>query len=313
MYDVSIIVPVYNTAPYLTRCLDSLVGQTLSNIEIVIVDDGSTDESYEIITQYINKYNNILVIKQKNSGLSVARNAGLLKAQGKYILFVDSDDYIEKDSCEKLFKEAEEHNCDIVAADSLMEIKGVRNRVNKKRKISEFPQLPCSGQEFLTISFKQNAMPVCAPYALYKRALIVNSKIYFEKGLLHEDELWTPQIYIIAKKVSYIEYDFYFHCERENSITNSRNQMPNAKARIYISKKLFHILKNKKIVGKKYIYDHLCTLYFDGVMLGKMMSQNKRFGFQTAYSLKNRLKALLYFISPSIYLKVGSTVNKRRQ
>lgn len=113
---VSIIVPVYNVEKYLARCLNSLIEQTLYEIEIICVDDGSTDNSPKILKQYADKYPNIKIITQTNKGLSAARNTGMNHAQGKYIGFVDSDDWIDKDFYEKLFYTAQKYNASISAA-----------------------------------------------------------------------------------------------------------------------------------------------------------------------------------------------------
>ncbi len=112
--DVSVIVPVYNVAPYLARCLDSLVSQTLKNIEIICIDDKSTDNSLEILNDYAKKHSNIKVIAlKKNSGVATARNAGIDAARGEYLGFVDSDDYVDADFYEKLYNVAKKENSDM--------------------------------------------------------------------------------------------------------------------------------------------------------------------------------------------------------
>ena len=110
---ISIIVPVYNVEKYLERCLDSLINQTLKDIEIICINDGSTDNSSEILKEYAKKDSRIIIINQNNQGISVARNNGMNKAKGKYIGFVDSDDWVDLDFFEKLYKAAEKHNAQI--------------------------------------------------------------------------------------------------------------------------------------------------------------------------------------------------------
>lgn len=111
---VSIIIPIYNVEKYLRQCLDSAVNQTLSNIEIILINDGSTDNSSCIAREYSLNYSFIKLIEQKNSGQSIARNKGIDAANGKYIYFLDSDDYIEINAIENLYKEAERNNLDLV-------------------------------------------------------------------------------------------------------------------------------------------------------------------------------------------------------
>ena len=110
----SIIIPVYNVQDYLSKCLDSVLGQTMLDIEIVCVDDGSKDESSKILTQYSKVDERIKLIRKENGGLSSARNAGLKVAQGEYICFLDSDDYVEPNFCERIYREVLEHRPDII-------------------------------------------------------------------------------------------------------------------------------------------------------------------------------------------------------
>ena len=118
MIKVSVVVPVYNTSKYLRRCLDSLVNQTLKNIEIIIVNDKSTDNSKDIIKEYENKYQNIKVIHNKiNKGIGYNRNLGIEIASGKYIAFVDSDDYIDLNLYEKMYEYSEEKKLNLCVCD----------------------------------------------------------------------------------------------------------------------------------------------------------------------------------------------------
>src|SRR5574344_1801991 len=110
---VSLIIPVYNTGEYLVECLDSCIRQTLSNIEIICVDDGSTDDSLKILNEYAKKDNRVRVFAQKNSGQSVARNKGMKLAEGKYIAFLDSDDSLNRCMLENLYNQANADNADI--------------------------------------------------------------------------------------------------------------------------------------------------------------------------------------------------------
>ena len=117
---VSVIVPVYNVQDYIEKCLDSLINQTLEQLEVIVIDDGSTDKTGLIVDEYQNKYKSkIKVIHKKNEGVSIARNVGLEKATGEYIGFLDSDDWVNYDMYEKLYKLAIKDNCDIVACDTL--------------------------------------------------------------------------------------------------------------------------------------------------------------------------------------------------
>ena len=111
---VSIILPIYNAEKYLERCLESIITQTYANIEIILINDGSTDNSINIIKEYAIKDSRIIIIDKENEGVSVARNIGILKARGKYICFVDADDYIEKSMIEKMKCCIDKENVDLV-------------------------------------------------------------------------------------------------------------------------------------------------------------------------------------------------------
>ena len=111
---ISIIVPVYNTGKYLEKCLESIISQSLTNFEVICIDDGSTDNSYDILTTYKEKYNNFKIIYQENQGVAIARNNGLKYANGDYIIFIDSDDFITNDYLEKLYNESIITNADVV-------------------------------------------------------------------------------------------------------------------------------------------------------------------------------------------------------
>ena len=121
MPKVSVIVPVYNVEKYIEKCLNSLVNQTLKDIEIIIVNDGSKDNSDKIIKIYQEKYDNIIYLTKKNGGLSDARNYGIPYAKGEYIAFLDSDDYVENDIYEKMYNKAKENNSDYVECDFIWE------------------------------------------------------------------------------------------------------------------------------------------------------------------------------------------------
>ena len=135
MPKVSIIVPVYNVEKYIEKCLESLVNQTLEDIEIIVVNDGTKDNSKEKILQYIEKYpQKIVYLEKENGGLSDARNYGLPVAKGEYIAFLDSDDYIEKNMYEEMYKKAKEENSDMVECDFLWEYLNSEKKVIKQKK-----------------------------------------------------------------------------------------------------------------------------------------------------------------------------------
>lgn len=212
MTKVSIIVPVYNVENYLRRCLDSLVGQTLEDIEIIIVNDGSTDNSQEIIDEYKNKYSNIKAYIKENGGLGDARNYGLLKADGDYVGFIDSDDYIRKDMYELLYSKAIKENADYITCDLTYIFEDNEN----KNYISK-------GMSDLDNNYHKAGIlsPLFAWNKLYKKDLLINNHLEFSKGLWYEDIPVTTILFALANKIAYIDEALYFYVQRKGSIMNT--------------------------------------------------------------------------------------------
>ncbi|MCM1202165.1 MAG: glycosyltransferase [Bacteroides fragilis] len=305
---VSVIVPVYNVRNEIGRCVESLVNQTWKQMEILLIDDGSTDGSGIICDEYASGYHNVRAVHQENRGLSGARNRGLTAAEGEYILFVDSDDYVELHACEYLMEEALKYRCDIVAGKAYLSSNGRLYRHNRERREKKYP---CEGIDFLTEGIRRKAMSMCAPFALYKRAMIMENRLFFEEGIFHEDELWTPQVYLHAHSVSYINYSFYYHCMREESIGNdTSSQDKHADDILFVSRRLYDIFSSYGGAGKNIVMDYICMLYLNALYIGKRKDGDKKFALRTAHSLRNLLKSILYGISPHIYLTVNDFVKR---
>lgn len=210
---ISIIVPAYNTEKYLPICLESLINQTIQNIEIIVIDDGSTDSTNKIIKKYIEKDSRIRLIEQENQGVSEARNKGLQIARGKYISFVDSDDWLDINFFEKLFTTIEKHNCDIAVAG----IKRQRKKYFKYRLNYPKEMVYTNLQDKLDIC----KIPNCC-YAwgkLFKRELIQN--LLFKKGVYFEDIFWTPYVIKLSNSLVTVPNTYYFYRVNNSSIVKS--------------------------------------------------------------------------------------------
>lgn len=212
---LSIIVPVYNVEKYIDKCLYSLVNQTLSDIEIIIVNDGSTDDSQKIIDKYVKNYSRkVFGYKKENGGLSDSRNFGLKHAKGEYVGFVDSDDWVEIDMFEKLYNFSKKTNADIVISDFIFEPENIvmhsTIQKNIKLNLKDNPEIL-----FIEPS-------VCNK--LFKRSLFYENDITFPYGLLHEDRYTIAQLYFYSDKIYYIGKGYYHYLkQRECSITTSIN------------------------------------------------------------------------------------------
>ena len=303
---ISILVPVYNVQNYLPRCLDSLLAQTLQEIEIILIDDGSTDKSGEMCDEYAAKHSRVRVIHQPNAGLSAARNTGLKAAKGKYVLFVDSDDYIDLQSGEKLYSIATKYDCDIVRGNSWS--------INEQKKHPYKPvpvfDTPVSGKQFLQIGLSRGGVSMCAPFALYKRELLIKNELYFYPGILHEDELWTPQVYLKAQRVCAENEYFYYHWTRENSITGSSWTEKRKSDLLFVCEQLYPLYQKLQAPLKYLLLDYLCMLYLHAINQMKDAKANRFFPIKTSSSNKNRIKALLFFFSPALYFKINRMVKK---
>ena len=216
----SIIVPIYKVEKYIQKCISTLIGQTYPDIEIILVDDGSPDRCPQICDEYAKLDNRIIVIHKQNGGLSDARNAGLEIASGDYVIFVDSDDYINSDTCERLLKYAET-NCDILIGDAIVEGASIEmSHIQPTMKIY-------SGIEYLNEAFHADKAPMAAWLNIYKRNFLVENGLRFKCGILHEDEQFTPRALFLATSVIVTGVNFYHYFIRENSITTKKDKRKN--------------------------------------------------------------------------------------
>lgn len=207
---VSVIVPVYNVYPYLDKCLNSLVNQTLKDIEIIVVNDGSTDNSQDIIDKYQKKYPNIKAFTKKNSGLSDTRNFGIKHATGEYLAFVDSDDYVDETMYEKMYEKAKTCDYDIVTSDI--------NYVypNKVVKLITDPKKDTMDIKKLFIAFYPT---VCTK--IFKKNLFKKNKLEFKSGVWYEDVEFMYRLLPYINSVGKVDEAFYNYVQREKSITST--------------------------------------------------------------------------------------------
>ena len=213
MIDVSVIVPVYNTEKYLEKCLDSIINQTFINYEIIIMNDGSPDNSETIIQEYLTKYpQKIKYYKKENGGLSDARNMGILKSSGKYLMFVDSDDYISEDMIEKLYNCIETQGSDMAIC-NMIKI----DSKNQSTKIINYNPGTVNILEDKKILFN---LP-CACNKMYNKKLFDNLK--FDKNKYYEDLRLINKLYLNCNKVAFIDDFCYYYVERNNSIMHDGN------------------------------------------------------------------------------------------
>ena len=217
MKKVSVIVPVYNVEKYIGKCLDSLVNQTLKDIEIIVVNDGSPDNSQDIIDEYVKRYpKKIKSFIKKNGGQGSARNYGIKESIGEYVGYVDSDDYVSLDMFEKLYNKAKETNADIIMCGrydedelthKLTSVNVNLKDINKKKNAYYDTMSPCT--------------------KLFKRELIVSNNILFPSGIWYEDVVFCLSAISMTDKIDYLDENLYYYLTRNGSIMNNDNSLKN--------------------------------------------------------------------------------------
>ena len=241
MAKVSVIVPVYNVEKYLEKCLDSLVNQTLKDIEIIIVNDGSPDNSQEIIDKYVKKYSNIKAYQKENGGLSDARNYGIKLATGDYIAFLDSDDYVRTDMYKKMYEKAVGGNFDMVVCD-----------INYIFENSDEVQRAYSNLKTDTTDIKKVMLNIypAAWNKIFKRKLF-QTGIEFKKGVWFEDVEFIYRMLPHVKTIGVIHESFNQYLQREGSITKS------------IDKRIYHYIDNWNGIVKYYQENNFYDKYYN--------------------------------------------------
>lgn len=223
---VNIIVPIYNASKYLERCINSLLSQTMDNIEIVLVDDGSTDDSLAICKMYEGKDSRIKLFTKTNEGLGLTRNFGLALANGEYVAFVDSDDYVSPNMCQVLYDNAIKYNADIVYGDYSEDRNGIIVERKYSEKIEEWDQYEIRSLLLDFVATKpeeknDTILPVSVWKGLFKLDTIKNNKISFvsERIYISEDVIFDIDILNVSKKVVYVPQNVYFYCLNLESLS----------------------------------------------------------------------------------------------
>ena len=242
MPDISIIVPIYNTGKYLNKCLDSLINQTKKELEFILINDGSTDNSEAIIKEY--KDTRIKYFKNPNQGIGKTRNFGINKSKGKYIMFLDSDDYLELNACEELYNKAEKENIDLLVYD----VYKYYNNTKEEDIIPNFNNTNLKNNPDLL-----NIINLGPCNKMYKTSLIKNNNIVFEEDLKYEDAPFVTISLDKASKIGKLNKCLYNYVIHTNSETTIRDE------------KVFDILKIIDIIrkyfnNKDYIKDNLNKL-----------------------------------------------------
>lgn len=311
---ISIIVPVYNVELYLSRCIDSIINQTYKNLEIILVDDGSTDNCGIICDDYEKKDSRIKVIHKKNGGQAEARNRGLDLSVGEYIVFIDSDDYIDEHMIEVLYCKLKEDNSDMAICNYMISnedenhnICHTEPRIYLKNEIVEYDDI---WKRFLG---KEHIAFVIACNKIYKKKLFYNVK--YAEGKVYEDEYIIHRLLGQCKRISFVEKPLYFYLIRNGSTTNreySIKKMDMVEAMIdrteySISHDLCNIMKKSFLSAVGYLSYGFFVLDLknedDKARLTKLHSHIKKIypKVKETLSFLERIRVLMFCVSPGLY------------
>ena len=310
MVKFSIIVPVYNVEKYLDNCLNTILKQTYENFEVIVVNDGTKDNSQDIIDKFVKKDKRFKGFKKTNGGLSDARNYGVLKAKGDYLLFVDSDDDINLELLEKLNDEIEKNQPEVI-----------RFQIEKKGTTTEVDSCPTFENKTGIEAFKtlaSNEFFVTAWSCCYRKEFWLKNNFKYEVGKYHEDYGLTPYVYIKASKVSSIDYAGYNYYVRENSIMNDKSIEKETKKNNDVLE-LFDL--NMKVIDKDKKVSESDKQFFRSYManglITKCRAQEGELFDNMFFELKKRniskyllsdtlgrkIKKIVYKIMPKFYIK----------
>jgi len=285
----SIIIPVYNVQAFIIKCLESVYQQTYQNIEVILVDDCSPDQSVKIVEDYLEGLNNyfpISIIRHDvNKGLSESRNTGTKHAKGDYIYYLDSDDWISNNCIELLVNSALQYNSDVVVGGTIcyLEKEKIEKVVFPLRNSKQF----LSSQDDVFEAFMQYQWPVMAHNRLYKKQFLVKNNLLFEPRLLAEDELWSFQWAQIAERVSFVNENTYYYLLRDNSIISSKGKKNFEDMFIILNKfsEQYYLENNKR--KKQQIKSHILTFKEMILMMQwQSLSKDKNYFYQNYQRLK---------------------------
>ena len=257
---VSVIIPVYNVEKYIKQTLDSVVNQTLKDIEIIIIDNNSTDKTMEIVDEYAKNDNRFVIYKNsKNLKQGIARNFGVKMARGEYIFFIDGDDYMELYAVEKLYEKITQSDADITIC-TWNQFDDLTGKIDKNHVYAKLKQIPTelddktfNWRDIKYSVFWQTSVPWDK---MYKREFLVKKEVLFPGDIFFEDNVFVYDALFKADKISILREDLIFYrCNRKNAVTNSRNHI------FFDYLKIFNLIgDNLKKIG---LFDEMKYYYWD--------------------------------------------------
>mgnify|MGYP003325880361 CR=1 FL=1 len=304
----SIIIPVYNVEAYLPKCLDSILVDNNYKEEVICVNDGSTDGSRTILEEYASKFANIRIITQLNKGLSVARNTGLRAAQGDYVFFIDSDDWVAPNTLQKVIEKIDGE--DVVYFNSKVYSEAIC-QIGSCYDIEEWKHM--DGQAYFAVACaEQRNMPcVCVWGGVYNRRFLIDNDLWNEPGIYHEDNYFTPQVLLKAHNVSCVNDFLYIYRVRTNGNITAATKPKHIKDLLFITRHLYKLFKDVKNINPSFFYyisglhtDLICRSYDNHLPLWKWWRLNDSIHYyKSQNNSRQRKAAVLSMIMPRLSYK----------
>lgn len=296
MIKISVIIPAYNVEEYIEECLRSVMNQTLKEIEIICIDDGSTDDTLKILNGLKDEDARICVISQENNGLSSARNQGILKSKGEYIIYLDSDDKLVLDALEKIYSALAVNDYDILyfSADCFTTeennlIKDELNRLQTFYFRSRYVLEPIKGTEFFARSWKEKKYIVSACLQVVKKEYLEKNEIKFIEGILHEDNIYTFVTLINAERVGCLPLALYKRRIRNDSIMTKKKNHKNVYG-LFISYCLLMDELDKYSFGNdnliRCINEYLYSLLSEALRIFNLLNEQEKGTFFSLLTIK---------------------------
>ena len=301
----SIIIPVYQVEQYLQECIESVLTQSFTDYEIILINDGSKDQSPKICDDYAAKYDFIHVIHKQNQGLSAARNDGIQKAKGTYVLFLDSDDTLIEEALMQLHQRIQAHP-EVEVVTGLMDSEIVVKHTNQSNQ-------PLSGLIFMKEEYEAQTMSNAACLYIYQKAFLTQHQLRFKVGVHHEDEDFTPKALLKAQALLPTDVMFYHYRVNEQSITTTKKNFDkNFRDLCGILKELEGLYGEvEDEATRKVLMQSLLEKYLYSFAKAKGYQEHLKdarmddFVKHKAINLKNKLKVLLYLINKKWYCKLS--------
>jgi len=299
MVKISVIIPIFNMENYLAECIDSVTSQSLKEIEIICINDGSTDNTQNILDEYREKDDRIKAFCQTNVGLSVARNEGIKYSTGKYLIYLDADDKLQEKALEELYFVAEKYKYDIVyfSAKVFTAEKGIdfidneMNRLNTYYSRNMNIQEPIKGTDAYIYMFQSDKYLVSACLQMIRKQYLLESNVTFHKGLLHEDNLYTFFTLINANKVGCTNKEYYMRRIRSDSIMTSQSTHRNVQGLFISYDKILNSLDKLNILNAevyKYIDLYLKRLIDESIRIYILLSEDEKQKFMDVISERQK-------------------------